>query len=289
MTLPERVANPQPKVADLIERERNSVMGDESPQRKLFSDAIVIAVLTAWLYLVGYAYRFGYATYFRFPEQLVSLGTTMVLQVAFTLGGIFFVYFIFADGIWNLLPKSNTAIAKTVRRYIAFLLLVGLFLMPYKKDLKFALIAFGCVAIGKALMDFVLPLFGKLNKGKSYEEKLESYSQIVDNVLSDRLIGIIMRIAGVQFLTLAFFAIFVVLFSFTIGRQDAKDKEMFYLLEDSPNVAVLAVEGELIIAAPFDPQTKTLKGSFEIRKLSDGKPWLLREDKVGPLKPFEKK
>lgn len=264
-------------------------MGDESPQRKLFSDAIVIAVLTSWLYLVGYAYRFGYATYFRFPEQLVSPGPTMVLQVAFTLGGIFFAYFIFADGIWNLLPKSNTAIAKTVRRYIAFLLLFGLILIPYKNDLKFVLIAFGCVAIGKALLDFVLPLGGKLSKGKSYEEKLESYSQIVDNVLSGRLIGIIRRTTGVQFLSLAFLAIFVVLFSHTIGKQHAKDKEMFYLLEDSPNVAVLAIEGELIIAAPFDPQTKTLKGSFEIRKLSDGKPWLLREDKAGPLKPFENK
>src|SRR6267154_5139643 len=98
--------------------------------QRVFSDALLIAGFTASSYAVGYAYRSGFAEHFGIPAILVAPTATTVLEAAAALGGVLFTYFVAADFIWALVPHTNSAVARAVKRFVAFILCMGFLLFP---------------------------------------------------------------------------------------------------------------------------------------------------------------
>ena len=73
-----------------------------------------------------------------------------------------------------------------------------------------------------------------------------------------------------------------------IGQGEARRQEVFYILDDARYV-VLRTYGDNILAARFDPKTRTIKRQYAVIKISAGKPVHLSETKLGRLKLEKRK
>jgi hypothetical protein len=102
------------------------------------------------------------------------------------------------------------------------------------------------------------------------------------------LIGYFANVFGRNMVLFALLVFLAVSTAKLLGLRSAQDKEEFYLLNGVENSVVVSIDGEILVSANFDPKTKTLTGAYVVRKLSDGKPWSLRLERVGPLKSFSK-
>src|SRR6266851_9610078 len=108
-------------------------MADAPSAPRVFSDPLLIAGFTASSYAVGYAYRSGFAEHFGVPGILVAPTVTTVLEAAAALGGVLVTYLTAANFVWMLVPHTNSAVARAVKRFVAYILCMGFLLFPVAK------------------------------------------------------------------------------------------------------------------------------------------------------------
>jgi hypothetical protein len=261
-------------------------MADAPSAPRVFSDALLVAGFTASSYAVGYAYRSGFAEHFGVPTILLAPTVTTVLEAAAALGGVLFAYFAAANYMWTLVPHTNTAVARAVKRFVAFILCMGFLLFPVAK-VEHAWGIFAGTMLFLGFLEFVLPLLTQRHAG-TYEEKLEAQYKFDRQVHHRSLLGHSVNAFGRDLVLFVLFVIVIVLAAKMLGLRNAKEKEEFYLLSGVANSVVVSLDGEVLVLANFDPKTKTLSGTYIVRKLSDGKPWSLRLERIGPLKSLPK-
>lgn len=261
-------------------------MSDPSGAQRAITDALLIAVLTAWSYAIGFAYLSGIANYFGFPIQLATPSATQVLQAAAALSAVLLIYFVVADFVWSFAPRSDTALARAIRRFIALSLIFGFMMYPFLKDWR-GWISLVSVSAVYGFFEFVFPLITQ-RAFNTYEAKLEAQQKIESGAQPHSLMSFFHNVVGKGGIILLLLVMLTIMLSYNLGLQNAREQETFFVLEDAPDSAVLHIDGEVLVAGSFDQQTKMLKGSFIVRKLSDGKPWLLRQEKIGPLVSAQK-
>lgn len=256
-------------------------MGDSTTTRNIVSDTLLVAAVPAWSYAVGFSYQSSYVEYFGLPSRLATPSLSTTLIAAGALAGILLSYLFIADFIWRLAPRTDSATAAAIRRVLAFSLLVGLLFFPVIKERAIWIFALAIVGI-YVIIEFLFPLVSQRGLS-SYEEKLAAQEQIEAHTNTHSLYGLLRNAIGVAWMRLGLFAGITILLASTLGRTHAREEDTFLVFEDSPNSAVIVVDGDMLVAANFDPKTNTLSGSFFVRKLADSAPWKLRQKKIGRL------
>jgi hypothetical protein len=203
------------------------------------------------------------------------------LIAASALAGALLSYFFIADLIWRLAPRTSSATADAVRRVLAFGLLVCLLFFPVIKERAVWILVLAIVG-SYATFEFLFPLISQRGLN-TYEEKMAAQERIEIHTDSHSLYGLLRSVIGVGWMRLGLFAGITILLANTLGRTHAREEETFLVFEDSLSSAVIVVDGDMLVAANFEPKTNTLSGSFSIRKLADSTPWNLRQKKIGRL------
>lgn len=66
-------------------------MGDKKMfKSRLVGEGVVIALITAFTYIVAYLYEYGYVTYFGIPKSFISINIVTLLIAAGSIGFIVF-------------------------------------------------------------------------------------------------------------------------------------------------------------------------------------------------------
>jgi len=258
-------------------------MNNTPATETVISDALLVAGVTAWSYALGFAYRSSFVEYFGLPNYLATPSISAVLIAVAALAGTLLSYFAIANLIWTLAPHNNSAIAGAVRRVVALSLVMGLMMFPVLKER--AIWVFVLVIVGVyAAFEFLFPLITQ--RGSStYEAKLDAQNRLEIDVQSRGFGGLLHRTVGAGWVRVGLFAVLTIFLANMLGRTHAREQETFFVLEDAPDSVVVVMDGDVLVAANIDRSTKALKGSFSVRKLSDGKPWNLRHEKFGRLQP----
>lgn len=279
-------------------------MNDESLQnpqtvvprvRSLLTDGIVIAVATAFAYLATFLYEVGYCSNFHIPYALINPNTSTLLVAAAAIGSVFFTsanllgittpLFRKAKGGnhgWGLLGYASVAAILILQIY-----------EPTLKQIGWTVLALVVIFV---VVPFILILtmmlwtavWRRLRKPKAptvevepkatvvKEEYYLSIDEFLENWLPPKVTRWFLFVAG------------VLLFALAVGNGNAKTQKRFLITKSAPELVVLRIYGDVMIAATFDRASKETLDGLTVMSMSEKKQLDFYNEKIGPLTAKER-
>ena len=246
------------------------------------SVAVVIAAIPVVGHLLAFIYEVGFTREFGIPVQLITVSLTTVFVAVGGLFSIAFSVFALANTTSVFVPALPTGLRSKVMRAIPLAALLATFVFLFgarwREWIPLA-IAFGILTA----LDFLLPLL-TMRSRTSYLDRLAADEVAEEPLRARALISRLGSRIGVTPVTLMIWIVFAGAASHAAGRSAALHQEEFLLVGRSPEMTVLRIYGDSLIAAPVDRVTKTVKRTFVILKLDADASRPLRLEKVGPLR-----
>lgn len=252
-------------------------------QSRLISDGTVIALATASGYLVAFQYESGYASYFGIPVYLITPNITTVFVAGLALVSLVVMMLVYFDGIVSLVGRRAQSLPRPIATgllrlspaIVPLAALMWLFGTRWQEwaPVAVAVIVFGC-------LEFVLPLLSQPTVS-GYAAKLEAQQQADRENLGvigslGRRLG---RAAGATVVLLAL-ASFV---AYSVGRSTAMFQRTFVVRDGSAPEVVPRIYGDLLVAVPFDAETKRLHSRLVLQRVDAGAMSMAVKRDVGPL------
>jgi len=234
---------------------------------RFLTDAIIIAFITAWAYVLAYLYEFGYLSQYKIPADLINIQVTSIISSILLLA--FFLASIGLLGLWFFdlfLKRSYSPLGLFfIQWFIAFLIIVGI---PLFVGVIFhALTAFFCY-----LVWFISDLVSLTRtKGNDFSEKARNLRtiQVRQNDFIDRVSK---RIGFGWFLTIAII-VGISYSGYAIGYGSAARKTDYLIITiNEKEFAVVAIRQNNAIALPINKETEELGKEiyiYNLEKLSE--------------------
>ncbi len=257
-------------------------MSQSTEESHKISDSIIIAATAPIAFLFAFVFEVGYCSVFQIPLEFISVSLTNVFfaGASFILIGIFLVILI--DLISMILTNRETPLNRAILTLIPFFLATIAFIFyaigtPISSSLLG--IAIGWLVI--IFLQFIFPLITQRDK-QGYNNKLAEQARIeATGVLGD----LARRFRGpyllIYYLTIALYI------TYFAGQSIAYRQREFLVTTTPPELVVLRVYGNRIIAAPFDSTTSEVKPEFTIMNLDEPDTLVLKLVSLGPLSGAE--
>lgn len=263
-------------------------MDTSSPRlRTLVTDAFLVALGTAFLYLMAYFYERGYCDHFDIPQNLINTNTTTVLVAAAAIGTFVFLSMqlfglavpLFRAGI-N--PSQPLKPYRQLFLLNAMLLLFGMVLFrAYGFGWVGALLFFALVVFLNFIF-FGIGIFIHRNKGTmaerfeaiqddSKEDAFDAWVLIQEKIGRSGVLGVISIIC---FLGIAY----------VVGNGEASRQHRFLMLSQYQNYVALRVYGDRVIAGKLNVTTNEIGPELMLLIMKDSEPLIFEAKLLGPLK-----
>src|SRR5437016_4506838 len=102
------------------------IPSESERNRTGISEALLVASASGVSYAVAYAYRSGFASYFGLPPLLLTPTLGGVLQAGAAVGAVLLSFWVIVNGLWIFLPRSDSAVGRSIRRLLLILLIIVL-------------------------------------------------------------------------------------------------------------------------------------------------------------------
>lgn len=237
---------------------------EQSEHRKEYwlSEAILLAIVTAVAYLGAFCYEFDYANFFGIPTHFIEISILKII-ISLCLVAYFALLVLGTSSfLWMFLPKKYDKISSVGLPVVLFFVL--LLIMNIDIWIKVILGATGF------LMGGYMTATHQEKKGKRL------FDRILEKTLGEKLASYVKK--GTLYL------IVFITISFSVGKATAAWQKKFMVSEDLTQTVVLRKYGEILICAPFDSETREIKGQFIIRRMTEISDLRFTVQSVGPLK-----
>lgn len=240
-----------------------------------------VAILTAGAYWLTFRYEVGYLSGFGLPPDIVEVSLQTTLIVALALSGAIWIVFSILNVVLILWPE-HPAIQMKVFRIILMLLIPLWHLLNYgfrAQDWIFYVVFFVFVGV----FEIIWPLL-VFRKEPTLRERFIA-DEIAEAPVMKR--GIASRIFAA--FGPAAYGLFVLLIlggslAHTAGRAKASTQREYFVFADAPDIAVVRMYHDTILAVPYDKKTRTVKAQVIIRKIGTENVKLMLDVDAGPLK-----
>lgn len=247
---------------------------------------MLVALVTALSYAVAYAYNAGFASFFDLPPFLISPTVGTILQAAAAVGAVLLGFWNIVAVVWVFAPRGDTALVRSIRRFLVFLLIIGFFYVPIR-DVKGVWVLAAIILGFYVFFSFVFPLITQ-RKIAGYEKKLLAQEQFDRDADGYSLNTHVARALGGRELLVGALSLLLVYFSYLVGFGAAVRKEDFLFLDDRPGFVVAALDEELLVLAGYNPVTLKLTGTYQVERLAENRPWVLKSMHIGRLASHER-
>ncbi len=255
---------------------------EDIKKQSWITEGFILALIPVLGYFFAFQYESGYASYFKYPKELIVIGLPQIVIATITLWTGALMIFMFIEWITMMIPKTQRALSDSV---IKFLPLAGFFIgyistygwsraWPY-------FIAFFLIGIP----EFILPLVTQKDK-KTYSEKIEAdwdrewMLRETKNTLSWRL----SKLFGQKNIVLVINIFICAQLVRTAGEVIASKQNEFFTVPSAAEKVVLRIYNDKLICADFDRKTKIVKIGISILKSDDPNITSLRLENIGPLR-----
>jgi hypothetical protein len=231
----------------------------------LLPEALLIASLTAGAYWLAFVYELAYLGVFDLPPDLVQVSLQTTLLTALALCGAWSVFW--PINLGSLLWPEHPAIQRKILPSIICLFLLTWWVFNFgfrTKDWSVYLVLLICAVIGTAVQ--FLPDTGP-----------------EPPTIIDRIAVALGRPAGLAVLGFIAFIIVASILVYIAGRAKAERQKAYFLFSDYPEIAVIRIYSDRILAVPFDRRSKTVRPEVIIRKIDQKDIRLTLDKDVGPL------
>jgi hypothetical protein len=229
---------------------------------------------------------------------LVSLDIKTIFIVGVTLFGFASIFWQLASSIYLFRPpleerearRANKPVPSAMRHRLYVLLSMAALWLPFpllfgfRRETIIAGILIGGMVALYAFFVFFLPLV--FDREKPYSEKVEDawYGESRDPAPPIMALDRLERIVGKPGVLAILLLILVVFYAYFVGRSAALRQDRFFVVNGTPPLAVLLVEDDKIVAAPFDRKCHALNGSIVVTSFG-GRSLSMTEQDTGPLSP----
>lgn len=253
--------------------------------QNVLTEGIVIALGSAYIYLVTFFYELGYCTHFGIPPAFISPNLTTILVAAAGIGGLVFSSLQFL-GFSVPLIRAATNPSDSQRPFRQFfatnamLLILGILLwraygLSWKGFLMFSVLAL--------LLNFMFFGIGLIvhRKSKSLREKFEAMSKGEPDAFD--IWGLLIEKIGRGGVGLILVLVITTGLAYLIGNGEAVRQEKFLFLKEPSDYALLRTYGDLMIAAPVDRNKKLVGHDLLLLRAPSKDKIEFRTEIVGPL------
>ena len=255
---------------------------EDSTKKNWFSEGIILALIPILGYFFAFQYEAGFASYFRYPKEFISIGLPQIVIATVILWTVAMVLFMFMEMITMMIPEKQRGLCDSIFR---FLPLTGFFVG--------SLLAYGwtrawpflILFLWMSIPEFILPLFTQKDK-KGYSEKIEAdwnsewKLRQTRNTLSWRLV----RLFGHKHIIIVINIFLLAQLTHCIGEVSASRQIRFFTTSDVAEKVVLRIYDDKLICAFFDKSTKIVKSNIFVHRSTDQDIKSLKLEMLGPLK-----
>ncbi len=259
----------------------------QSKSRFRITEGILLALASALSYFLVFYYEKGYAQYFDIPVSFIQVSFIDVIVFASIVLGAIWLFtvfmnpFVIAIQTVKVHPVIRAALLRLLPLIVFFVIVFFLFGYSNRKYWGGAL----AVVIFIALLEFVMPLLSRRNVS-GYVNKLvaqEEFDQEFDESHPD-IFGLIKRHYGWRLLLIILGVFLSTVLAEQAGLARAVNQSKFLVLDTSPEMVVLRVYGDRMIAAPFNRKTQEVESKFVIKVLGEDNNLVISPEDVGSLK-----
>jgi hypothetical protein len=252
----------------------NQVTPEEQNKYYFALVGLIVAIAPAIAYLATYSFKVGYAVYFGIDLDLTSLSWGALFSQSHGLLIIGF-YAVCAASIGFIALYFGRGIEKHFYNFFIVSVFPLFVIVMYKTSYnKIPIGSFGYELYIAIALWLIGALFLIIAPKVRYFQKLEK--TWANDVIT-------LRYAG-KFLLILSYILFIFVLFYMIGYDFAKDRRSFMILSNKPELAVLAVNGNMLVTAPFDRKTKKLRPDFMLVTISS-QIIKFHWENIGPLKP----
>lgn len=261
-------------------------MGESTSSRfqSVITEGILIALASAYVYLVTFFYELGYCTHFGIPAAFISPNITTILVAAAGIGGLVFSSLQFLGFSVPLIRAATnpSESQKPYRQFFgvnAFLLVFGILLW---RTYGISWYGFLIFSIGVLLLNFLFFGLGLIiyRKEKSLRDKFEA---MCNDEQAFNIWGLLIEKIGRGGVGLILILALTTCLAYLIGNGEAVRQKKFLVLKEPDNYALLRTYGDLLIAAPIDKPNKLVENDLLLLRVSSQDRLEFKLEMVGPL------
>ena len=251
----------------------------ENNTSTLLSEGLVVAIITAAVYLSFLLREIGYAQIFDIPLEVISVSNIGLAVTAQSFLIATISYIAKVNLIWIFSPRSDEFIATKTRALIAYSLLIGFAFYPYFIT-EFYVWTFVLFIVLLIFFQFIFPIITQ-RKNKTYRDKLIAQETINYNSVDiyssfrDELDNKWRKPFAVL--------LAIMFFSYGLGRKEALEKSSFFAVDSKPGWYILKIYNDFIVTASIDFRTKRISGEIELTKIKDEASIRLHKVEIGSI------
>lgn len=254
----------------------------ESTTRNLLTEGILLAGVSAYVYLVTFVYEYGYCSYFLIPRSLIDPNLSTVLVAAATIGGVFvssLKLMGLSAPLFRAAADPNLAPYREFFGFNALFVLLGIFFATvYGLTLRGTLIFLGLVGVFELLYFAPVLLF---KRDKPLRERFDAYRRQKSDQLD--LPALFAEWYGVGWLRPALISLGLLFVAYFVGHGEASRKQQFLVSKASPDIVILRNYGDLFIGARFDRSKKLILDELILARLGQNQTVEYFNEPIGPL------
>lgn len=255
-------------------------------QTILRSEGVVLAAIPFVGSLIALGFEVGYLSYFDVPAEYVEVGFNSIVAATAALAIPVALLWIYLAQIIRFFEATHP-IWHVIGQAMIYTLIPLVVVLIGHRSSKELFIPLGIFVF--FIVAYLTPPLFKRDSSTPYWGRVKSEIKMDNKTVAEgkkRKSGEFLDLLLVP-LTAVFFT---VAFCGYLGYSFARGEKARWVLEDDPRYLVVRKYGELFVLKQFDPTTRTLVDSIQIKKLDDGKSIRLKKLEIGELvKPQGKK
>jgi len=268
-------------------------MNKDAKQKKSFLYwPLIVAAATPLAYFYAFTYEAGYTSYFRVPQELISLSlTTIILNLRNYLSALLMLFFLI--NILYMITSSWFSEAlqgPNKHRFFALILALSfLILNIYSRGFDITTLIFTGMLLLLILVGYLIPLL--LQKIKPSNNEMASNTQVVDDDVPDIVVLLRNKYGAKTIFTILMYFLFLILIPqmliYSIGYRAAKIQEYYLVVtststNETDDMAIIKIYDDIAIISPFNRSTKeTYPEFFVVDTNNIGS--VMRLENIGPL------
>lgn len=252
----------------------------------LFSEAALLAGVSAVVYLCAFLYESAFIGYFGVPWDLARVELKTVIVMAVVLLTTFAFLFPAFHVVFTLVPATSSRLKRVVFIWSWAIVMTGF----YVASLGIARWKQWIWVVGfwvlRAVIDFLPPLFSRNREGGYWERWDSSQAADYEKARGSFFYDAVIRPLGDKGLGIMLIAITVFTLSNLVGTYSARQQKEFLIIKGPKELVILRVydDGTAIVASLLRAERRVRK-ELRVMNLSADPNLLLSVEKVGPLAP----
>lgn len=241
----------------------------------IFSEGILLALLTAVSYIYTYSYEKGFFSVFDLPEILIEVNINTVLYTAAWLFAILFFVTVFVVQLLIALNIKRLGLIAMLPSIFLLLVTILMYGFAHWREWLWLLVI--------VVVSFLINIPTLMRK-----EYIDDKTEILDvpegksnNFWSLFLFNRLKSSPEVYLL--AILLIVGIYFSYSLGKSQALRETSYLVVNTEPESVVLRIYGDKMLCSPVNKKTRELSNKLLIFKVSDNRNIVFSRENIGPL------